>query len=66
MNLKIKDATYIANCDESSYWKISEIFVRGNNIASISLKEGLLEKIEEEKEQSAVASNLQRNFFCNI
>ncbi len=50
MNLKMKDVTYIANGDEVSYWKISEIFIRGNNIASISLKEGLLEKIEEEKE----------------
>lgn len=59
MNLKLKDVTYIANGDEVSYWKIKEIFIRGNNIASINLKEGLLEKLEEEKES---AMNVPRIF----
>ena len=59
MNLKIKDITYIANGDEISYWKINEIYVRGNNIASINFKDGLLDKLEEEKEL-ALSINLPR------
>ncbi len=59
MNLKINDVTYIANGDEISYWKINHIYVRGNNIASITFKEGLLDKLEEEKEL-AISTNLPR------
>ena len=55
MNLKLKDVTYIANGDEVSYWKMTEMFIRGNTIASINLKEGLLEKLEEEKELDEIS-----------
>jgi hypothetical protein len=49
MNLKIKGITY-TNSDASKFWKTAEGFIRGNNIASISFPEDLIDKIEQEKE----------------
>jgi hypothetical protein len=57
MNLKIKDIIYTPEGGEKSL-KIKECYVRGNNINSIQFKEGLIEKIEEEKELSV--TNLPR------
>lgn len=50
MNLKLSDIIYTSN-DGEKFKKIVEGFIRGNNISSIQFKEGLIEKIEEMKEQ---------------
>lgn len=49
MNLKLRDVIYTSS-DGNKFWKINEEFIRGNNINSIQFKEGLLEKIEEDKQ----------------
>jgi U6 snRNA-associated Sm-like protein LSm4 len=49
MNLKLKDIIYTSS-DGNRFKKVSEGFIRGNNVNSIQFKEGLLEKIEEEKD----------------
>jgi hypothetical protein len=63
MNLHIKDATYIANGEETSYWKMSQIYVRGNNIASIRFQEDLLDRLEEERDN---VTNIPRKLNNNI
>jgi U6 snRNA-associated Sm-like protein LSm4 len=50
MNLKLKDIIWTSFNGEK-FWKVPEGFIRGNNINSIQLKEGFLEKIEEEKDK---------------
>lgn len=57
MNLKIRDIIYTPRGGDKSL-EIIESFVRGNNINSLQFREGLIEKIEEEKEMSA--TNLPR------
>lgn len=62
MNLKINDAIYSSKTNDK-FWKISEIYIRGNNINSIILKDGLLEKIEEQSELASLQTNIPRNFY---
>ena len=50
MNMKLKDIIFTSS-DGEKFWKAPEGFIRGNNINSIQFKEGLIEKIEEEKER---------------
>lgn len=50
MNLKLKEITYTSS-DAEKFWKVPEGFIRGNNIKSIQFKEGLIEKLEEQKEK---------------
>jgi U6 snRNA-associated Sm-like protein LSm4 len=63
MNLKLKDIIYTPEGSETSM-KIKESYVRGNNINSMQFREGLIEKIEEEKELSV--PNLPRKKFLNF
>ena len=49
MNLKLIDVIYTTS-DGNKFVKVPEGFIRGNNINSIQFKEGLLDKLEEEKE----------------
>lgn len=62
MNVKISDAIYSSKT-KSKDLKISEIFIRGNNINSIIMKEGLFEKIEEQSEMESLHKNIPRNYF---
>ena len=49
MNLKITN--FISNNKENDqFFKADEIFIRGNNIASLNFEENLLEEITKEKE----------------
>lgn len=50
MNLKLKDITYTSS-DAEKFWKVPEGFIRGNNIKSMQFREGLIEKLEEQKEK---------------
>ncbi len=52
MNLKLKEITYTSS-DGENFWKVKEGFIRGNNIKSIQFKEGLIEKLEDQKEKIA-------------
>lgn len=64
MNLKINEVTYSAKLNPKDY-KITEIYVRGNNINSLSLKEGLLEKVEEQTELESIQTNIPR-IYCSL
>ena len=59
MNLKINDAIFSSK-NNDKFWKITEIYIRGNNINSIILKDGLLEKIEEQSELATLQTNIPR------
>lgn len=61
MNMKLKDIIYTSS-DGEKFWKTSEGFIRGNNINSIQFKEGLIEKIEEEKERLMNIPGIKINF----
>jgi hypothetical protein len=65
MNLKIKDGTYIANGGKVTYWSIAEIYVRGNNIASLSFQEDLLDRLEAEKESNIPRGKLKLTYRDN-
>ena len=59
MNVKISDIIYSSK-NKSKDLKISEIFIRGNNINSIIMKEGLFEKVEELSEMENLHKNIPR------
>jgi len=63
MNLKIIDVIYSAKDNSKVDYKINEIYVRGNNINSINLQEGLLEKLEEKSELETLHTNIPRNLL---
>jgi hypothetical protein len=59
MNMKISDAIYSSKLKNKDL-KISEIYIRGNNINSVIMKEGLYEKIEEQTEMESLHKNIPR------
>jgi len=66
MNLKIIDVVYSAHDNPLKDYKINEIYVRGNNINSLYLQEGLLEKLEQKSELESLQTNIPRKFLTNI
>ena len=63
MNLKINDVVYSAQDNPLKDYKINEIYVRGNNINSIHLQDGLIEKLEEKTELESLQTHIPRNFY---
>ena len=63
MNLKIIEVVYSVKDNPLKDYKIREIYVRGNNINSLYLKDGLLEKLEEKSELESLQTNIPRNYF---
>jgi hypothetical protein len=63
--MKISDAIYSSKIKNKDL-KISEIFIRGNNINSVTMKEGLFEKIEEQTEMESLHKNIPRNKIYKI
>lgn len=63
MNLKIIDVLYSAKDNSLKDYKINEIYVRGNNINSLYLQDGLLEKLEEKSELESLQTNIPRIIF---
>ena len=63
MNLKIIDVVYSAQNNPLKDYKINEIYVRGNNINSLNLQDGLIEKLEEKSELESLQTNIPRKFL---
>jgi hypothetical protein len=59
MNIKVKEGIYSVAAG-NKFFKLETGFIRGNNINSVQFKEGLLEKLEEVKEQEQISKMQQR------
>lgn len=65
MNIKVKEGVYTHSIG-NKFFKLNEGFIRGNSINSIQFKEGLLEKLEELKEQEQINNMQKRKFLNNL
>ena len=47
--------------DATSFWKIKEIFIKGNNINCVQIREEVVKKVEEEKDMPIIEQNINTN-----